>query len=109
MTENDMQEFLEANKAEIQAEVKRRMIEGLVQTHRWSISEEITATVNAFVQAEIVPVVKAHLEGEKGAIIEAAKVACVEISNSLAKVMVEKAAKNMEGYRYSELIKGLFS
>lgn len=104
-----MQEFLEANKADIQAEVKRRMIEGLVSNHRWEFSSEITKTVNEFVASEIVPEVRKSLEGEKGAILEACKVAALEIGNTLAKHMVEKASKNIEGYHFREAMRGMFS
>ncbi len=109
MTEQEMQDFLDANKADIQAEVKRRMIEGLVTSHRWEISGEIAKVVNEFVAKEIVPQVHTYLAGEKGAILEACKVAAVEIGNTLAKTMVEKAAKNIDGYQFREAIKSMFA
>jgi hypothetical protein len=109
MTEQEIAEFLEANKQDIQQEVRRRLVEGLVSNHRWEISAQIAAAVDVFVKEQIVPEIKTYLEGEKGAILEAAKVAVTEIGNTLAKTMIEKAAKNMEGYSFRELVKGLFS
>lgn len=109
MTEQEMQEFLDANKADIQAEVKRRMIEGLVANHRWEINGEMSKVVSEFVAKEIIPEVHTYLAGEKGAILEACKAAAVEIGNTLSKTMVEKAAKNIEGYQFREAIKSMFS
>lgn len=37
MTEAELKEFLEANKADIQQAVKQRMIDSLLTQHRWTI------------------------------------------------------------------------
>jgi len=109
MTEQELQEFLEANKADIQAEVRRRMIDKLVSTHQWAISEQVAKTVNEFVAKEIVPEIVTYLAGEKGAILEACKAASIEIGNTLTKTMAEKAAKNIDGYYFRDVIQKLFA
>jgi hypothetical protein len=55
MTEQEIAEFLEANKQDIQQEVRRRLVEGLVSNHRWEISAQIAAAVDVFVKEQIVP------------------------------------------------------
>lgn len=109
MTENELKEFLEANKADIQAEVRKRMIDGLVTNQRWEITSAMNKAVADFITTEIIPEVRSYLEGEKGAILEACKAAAVEIGNTLAKTMAEKAAKNIDGYKFRDAMSGLFS
>lgn len=100
MTEEDLKEFLEANKAEIQAQVKQRLIDGLLVDHKWTMREQIGDVVSEFMKAEIMPAVREHLASEKGAILEAAIKAASEIGNLLAQQIVTQATKNLTGGRY---------
>ena len=109
MTEVQLKEFLEANKADIQQAVKQKAIAALLEEHRWDISDQISKAVNAFVAAEIVPAVQAELLSQRGPIVEAAIKAIASISDELAKGFTEAAAKNIgSDYRRREIAKAIF-
>ena len=100
MTEEDLKQFLVDNKAEINAQVKQRLIEGLLVNHQWTMREHISDIVSEFMKTEIAPAVREYLAGEKSAILEAAVKAASEVSDMLAKNMVAQAAKNLQTNRY---------
>lgn len=108
MTNDEMKEFLEANSAQIKQAVTARLIEGLIASHKWEMSEVIAKEVNDFMAAEIVPEIKKFLTSEKGAILAAAQESARQIGNLLTEEMVKRAAKNIDGYSFREMIKGLF-
>jgi hypothetical protein len=110
MTEDDLKQFLEDNKTEIQAEIKRRTIDKLLADHRWEITSKISAIVDEFVASEIVPMVKAHLTAQKGPIIEAAIKGAAGIGDMLAQSLVERATKKLapNSYEARAVLKSLF-
>lgn len=110
MNEGDIKSFLDENRESILAEVKRRTIDGLLETHRWSISDAIAKEVNAFVEAEIVPEVRKHLQSEKSAIVAAAISGASLIGDEIAKGLAMHAAKNIQsdGYRFRKVMSALF-
>lgn len=108
MTDEEMKDFLKANKDDIQKAVKDRLIEGLIASHRWQMSEVIATEVNAFMAAEIVPEIKKFLVSEKGVILEAAMTSARQIGDMVSKAMVERAAKNVEGYSFRQIMENLF-
>lgn len=110
MTPDDLKSFLEENADDIKAAVKARMIEGLLQTHRWQITDEVAAVVKEFVSSEIVPEVKKHLMDQKGPILEAALVGASEIGDSLSKAIAEHSAKNLtsDSYKFRQVMEALF-
>nr|WP_278521290.1 hypothetical protein [Brucella anthropi] len=110
MTEEEVKAFLEANREDINAQVKQRLIDGLLQSHRWEMSDQISKVVGEFMAEEVMPEVKKFLASEKGPIIEAAIGAASQIGDMLTQEMVKKAAKNIgEGsYRYRDVLKTIF-
>lgn len=110
MTEEDLKQFLEDNADAIKAQVKQKMIDGLLAEHRWSMSSQISEIVNEFVRDEIAPAVKEHLQSEKGPIIEAAIKSASGIGDLLAKSLIERAAKNLNGdsYSFRQTLKAVF-
>lgn len=108
MTEQELTEFLETNKAEILAASKAAIIERVTESVRYSLPSGVSEIVSTFMKEEIAPEIKKHLEGQKGAIVAASIKAAASIADDLAKVLVEKAAANMNGYRLSEITKALF-
>lgn len=110
MTEEDLKQFLEDNKADIQAKVRERLIDSLLAEHRWSISNQISEIVNDFVKTEIAPAVKEHLISEKSEILAAAIKSASGIGDILAKALVERAAKNISGdsYNFRNTLKAIF-
>ncbi|MDH2092773.1 hypothetical protein N5K21_29220 [Rhizobium pusense] len=110
MTEEDLKQFLEDNKAEIQAQVRQKMIDSLLAEHRWQIGGQISEIVNEFVKTEIAPAVKEHLMSEKSAILDAAIKSASGIGDLLAQALVERAAKNITGdsYSFRNTLKAIF-
>lgn len=111
MTEEDLKKFLEDSKAEVQAQVKERLISGLLANHSWTLSEQISDTVAEFMKTEIMPDVKAYLASEKSAILEAAVKAASEIGEMLSKQLVVQAAKNIDAknsYSFQKVTKAIF-
>jgi hypothetical protein len=101
MTEEDLKDFLEANKAEVQAQVKQRLIDGLLSSHKWTMSDQIGEVVSEFMKAEIMPEVRKYLTSEKSAILEAAIASTAQIGEMMTKEMVKRAAKNVSADSYS--------
>jgi hypothetical protein len=110
MNEGDIKSFLDENRESILAEVKRRTIDGLLETHRWSISDAIAKEVNAFVEAEVVPEVRKYLQSEKSAIVSAAISGASLIGDEIAKGLAMQASKNLQsdGYRFRKVMSALF-
>ena len=100
MTEDDLKDFLEENDAAIKSAVKAKMIERLMETHRWAITDEIANVVKDFVSTEIVPEVKKYLAEQKGPIVNAAIAGAAEIGDTLSKAITERAAKNIQADSY---------
>lgn len=108
MTDEELKAFMEANKVDIQQAIKANVIENILGRYRWSISDEITTVVNAFIKEHIAPEIADYLISEKGAILAAGKKAADEIGTLLVQTMVKRAAKNVEGYAYRKVIEGIF-
>lgn len=111
MTEEDLKEFLEANKAEVQAQVKQRLIDGLLANHQWTTRDQIGETVAEFMKTEIMPEVKAYLVSEKSAILAGAVKAASEIGDMLAQQLVTQAAKNINeksSYQFRKVAEAIF-
>jgi len=110
MTEDDLKQFLDENAKDIKAAVKVKMIERLMESHRWQISDEIAAVVKEFVSKEIVPEVKKYLADQKGPILQAAIAGAAEVGDSLAKAVTERAAKNInaDSYQFRQVMEALF-
>lgn len=110
MTEEDLKEFLEENKAQIKEAVRGRMVESLLAQHRWEIGAQISKIVEEFVAAEIVPEVKKYLADNKGPILTAACAGAAEIGDALAKGIVERTAKKLksDGYEFRQVMEALF-
>ena len=109
MTETELKEFLENNKSDIQSAVKARVIEKLLQEHRWEISEAITKTVREFVDVNVVPAVREALESQKGVIVATAVKSLANISDSLAKDLTMDAAKNSANeWQRKKIVQAIF-
>jgi hypothetical protein len=109
MTEEDLKEFLDANKADIQEQVRKTMIERLLTSHQWEISSQIATVVKEFVAAEIVPEVKAFLADNKGPLVEAACKGAAEMGDALSQAIVERTAKKLkaDSYEFRQVMKAL--
>lgn len=110
MTEDELKQFLDDNKADIQQAVKQRVIAKLLEEHRWNISESVNKAVRDFVDEHVVPAVKAELEANKGGIVNAVVSTVSGVTEELAKGLVSDAAKNIGSeWKRREIIKAIFS
>jgi hypothetical protein len=108
MNEQELTDFLEANKDDILAASKAAIIEQVTRSVQYTLPSGVSEIVSTFMKDEITPEIKKHLEGQKGAIVEASIKAAASIADDLAKALVQKAAANMAGYRLGEITKALF-
>lgn len=110
MTEDDLKDFLEQNKADIQNHVRQKMMERLLADHQWAITAQIAKTVEEFVTAEIVPEVKKFLASNKGPILTAACAGAAEIGDTLSKAIIERTAKKLkaDSYEFRNILDSLF-
>lgn len=108
LTEDEMREFLVENGDRIKENIRQKMIEQISESYRWQMPDEIREIVNDFISTEIAPEVRKHLKDNKGPILEAVIIATNGITEKLGEAMLEKAIKNMEGYRFSGLMRSLF-
>jgi hypothetical protein len=110
MSEDELKQFLDENRAAIQLEVKNKMIARLVENQRWEISGALAKTVNDFVETEILPEVVKHLQSEKGAIMSAAIQAASGIGDMVALKITERAAKVVATeWDFKKVITALFN
>ena len=110
MTEQDLKDFLEANKENIQEQVRITMIERLLTAHQWEISGQIAKVVQEFVATEIVPEVKTFLADNKGPLVSAACAGAAEMGEALSKAIVERTAKKIkaDSYEFRQVMEALF-
>jgi hypothetical protein len=88
---------------------ERALEEKLIEQFKWNLPDSISKTCTDFIEAEIVPAVTAHLQKNKGALVQSAIEASDLIGEKLAEAMVTKAVGNLTGYRMGTLMKELFS
>ena len=108
MTEDDLKQFLEDNKADIARTVKAAAIEKLTSQYRWDVSEQISKVVNTFVAEHVIPEVNKELQAQKGPIVSAVIASLSDISDELAKALTKRAVSQLEGYNFRDVIKALF-
>lgn len=94
----ELDDFLADNAEEIKAHVKQRMIEKLLETHNWEISDQVRKSVAKFMAEEVIPEVEKELAAQKGPIMQAcltaASGACQELAQGLVKDVAEKLASS---------------
>jgi hypothetical protein len=79
-----------------------------IATHLgWEIPAEVRKVVAEFMAKEIAPAVAAHLASEKGAIIEAVKVAVGQIGVALGEQMVKNATEALTSYSGKDIVSKL--
>jgi hypothetical protein len=109
MDADTLKNLLDESTDSIVASVKAKVVERCASNYEWKLAELVNAEVEKFFHAEVAPKIAAALAGEKGAIIEAAKLAAHQIAEKLAANMVERAVKNLDGYSYRDALKSLFA
>lgn len=107
MTEQELTEFLEANRARIMEASRDAMIEKIKDSMKWSLPDAINHVVRDFLTNEIAPEVGKMLAEQKDGILKAAKQSASALANALAEKMTEQAVKSLDGYRAEEVFKAL--
>lgn len=109
ITEQDMTEFLDANRDAFLKAARQSVIDRITETMKWNLPDVVNAEVKKFLTDEIAPEVAKILKDEKGAIIEAAKKSAASLGNAMAEKIVELAVKNINtSYRAHEIFGLLF-
>lgn len=110
MTEQQLKDFLEENKADIQAAVKSAAIERLIAQHSWDISSQIRDVVREFVEKEVLPEVEAALAEQKGALVAGVIAGLAPMADELAKGLAADAAKTIgDDWRRKNIVKAIFN
>lgn len=107
MTEQELTDFLEKNKADIFEASRVAIIERIKDSMKWSLGDAVHTVVANFLKDEIAPEVAKMLAAEKDGILLAAKKSASALSNALAEKMMEQAVKSLDGYRAEEVFKAL--
>lgn len=108
MNEAELKAFLEENTVEINARIRDKILERVVEEYKWNIEGEVSKAVNEWVASDIVPEVIKALDNEKGAIVTKCVGACAEIGDILAKEMIATATKNVTSYNFRYIAEKLF-
>ena len=104
-----LKSLLDESQDQIIKDVRAKIVERVSGNYEWEIAKLVNEQVKDFFAAEVAPELVKALQGEKGAIIEAAKSASANIAVKLAETMTKKAIENMDGYSFRNLVKELFS
>lgn len=107
MTEDDLKKFLDENKDAVLAASRTAILEKIKDSMKWSLPDSVHQTVNEFLAKEIAPEVGKMLMDQKGAILDAARKSAAALSDELAKRMMEKVTKELDGHRAQEVFKAL--
>lgn len=109
MDADALKKLLDDSQGQIIAEVKAKIVERIAGNYEWEITKLVNEQVKDFFVAEVAPEIVAALQGEKGAIIEAAKACAANVAVAMATKMTETAIKNIDGYSFRNMTKELFS
>ena len=107
MTEQELMQFLDDNRADIAASIKEKAVEAMTSSIRYQMPAAVTEAVATFFKDEIVPEIIASLKDQKGPIISASVKAAAAIGDAVAEKMVAQAVESMTGYRSGEVLKAL--
>lgn len=108
MTEDDLRQFLEENRDAIANRLREDAIKRLSESVQWRLPQDVQEVVNEFFKTEVAPVIRQTLLDQKGPIINAAVKAAAEVSDVLAKSIVERALKVISSdYESRDVIKAL--
>ena len=109
MTEDDLLNFMQENKADIIASVKAKAISAMTEQVRWGLSSAVQGVVDEFIKTDVLPAIKQELQDHKGPIIAAAVKGAAEIGEAVAQKIVTTAVERMTGYGGTDVLKALFN
>lgn len=104
-----LEKIVKESEADIKAEVKRRVIEGVQQDIVYAVREMISKQVKEFVDAEVLPELKTYLTSHKGPIVAAAKEGANAITESLKTAMISTINEKMKTeWHRKQVVEALF-
>ena len=109
MDENDLKKYLDENQDRIKEAAVTAIMEKIKEDLRWGLPDECQVVVNTFMTEEIAPAIKDALANQKGEIVNSVIKAASQISDEIAKKMVEQAAENMSGYKAKSIIASIIA
>jgi len=110
MDTEQLQKFLEENKAEFESHLRQKVIDSLTQRIAWDLPNLIQAQVVKFYETELAPEVNQYLTDNKQAVMKVVMAAALEASDEVAKSMVERVKETMDknSYQRNAVFKALF-
>lgn len=106
--EKDIQNILESSKKEIEAALIEKVKTEIINSYYWTVSEKVGKITAEFIENDMKDDIKQLLDEAKPLILEQIKNGIIEVAGKLSVVMVEKAAKNLQGYNKDSIVKSLF-
>lgn len=88
-------DILEQNKDAVKKQVIDTMMQSIQRQFQWELPESIKKEVSAFIDAEVLPAVRAELIANKATFVEAATELARTAPLEIAKAMQASAAKNL--------------
>ncbi|MES2752775.1 MAG: hypothetical protein V4661_15510 [Pseudomonadota bacterium] len=91
-------EVLESNKASVREAVKETILNSVKQQFQWELPETVKKVFSDFITEEVVPEIRAELEANKAAFVDAAteiaRTAAAEVGKALQKQIAENLTKS---------------
>lgn len=102
-------EILESNKSKVRDAVRDSLLEGVKREFQWELPQAVRKVVNDFIAEEIVPEIKAELETNKKAFVEAATEIVKGATGEIGKALQDHLAKNLsQSWTMRKLVEALF-
>lgn len=105
----DVQALLEESRGQLVSAIVADAKQRLSWTVGTQLVESVQPVVKEFIQAEVMPELRARLFEQKAVILEAATQAAIEIGEAVAKRLVSDAQSAMQnGYQRTKIMEAIF-
>lgn len=102
-------DVLETNKDAVRAAVTNALLDGVKRQFEWELPQAVKETVHQFIADEVVPAIKADLEKNKDAIVNAATEMVRGAPAEIGKAMQEHLAKNLtQSWQLRKIVEACF-
>lgn len=110
MNTEQLTQYLEEHKSEINEAIKAKVITRLTEQVSWNLPELIRKDVDQFYADEIHPAVQQYLVDNKSALMQVVVKACVDASEAVATSMAEHIKKTLSNeYQAKKVFCTLFN
>ena len=95
LSEDFFLNILESNKEEVRSTVRNALLDGVKKQFEWELPQAVRTAVAEFITEEIIPEIKAELEANKNAIVDAATEMVRGAPVEIGKAMQAKVAESL--------------